>query len=238
MGQQVRSPSTRRTPPPPPPPAHTAPPDPARARAEPKLPARRIPWGAIAVAFVAGCSAGAASAWIVASGAESAEATALRERAAQMEAIQDDLVTEVLASEERADAAEAEAERMRRRAARERREPAPARPEPARPRASSAVAVDWGGWDGLFALSERSLGRSGDRATVRGQIRYLGGAPCAVGYVELTATFVAGGQPLGTAQWSARALSEGDPVRVSASALLDRAPERVELLMTDARCAS
>jgi hypothetical protein len=243
MSQQLRTKSAGRTPPPPPPPPQIPQTESSRTPTGTKLPTRRIPWREAAIAFLAGCVAGAASALIIASGTDADDAAALRERVAQLEATQSDLAAEVIASEERADAAEAEAERARQRAARERREAdragsEPARPSPARAGRRSVVAVDWGGFGGLFALSGTRLRATGDSATVRGEIRYLGGAPCAVGNVELTATFFAEGRQVGTARWSAPALAEDEPVVVRASAGVDRAPKRVELLMTDARCAA
>jgi hypothetical protein len=107
-----------------------------------------------------------------------------------------------------------------------------------RSQGTADVALDWGGWDGLFAMAGKELRTAGDRAIVRGNISYLGGAPCAVGYVELATTFFADGRSVGTARWSAPGLTEGESVQVRASTDPDRVPNRAEVLMTDARCAS
>jgi hypothetical protein len=207
----------------------------------PRARARRQPLAHGSAVAVAGLLAGAALGWIVASVGDDS-ATGLRARVVELEAAQARLEATAVAARERAAAAEVEVDRLRAEAASLRsRSRASARGGRRGARADGrrrAVAIDWGGWDGLFSLTERELERAAGEASVRGRLRYTGGAPCAVGYVELAATFYARGHAVGSARWSASGLAEDEPASVTATARVLRAPRRVELLMTDARCAA
>lgn len=77
-----------------------------------------------------------------------------------------------------------------------------------------AIEIDFGGWADWFAIEDAEIVPEFGRATVTGAFRYLGGADCLVGYVELAGRFFDGeGRAVGRGRWeSIWATGEGAEV--------------------------
>jgi hypothetical protein len=74
-------------------------------------------------------------------------------------------------------------------------------------------------------------------ATVLGQLEYLGGGDCKLGYVELNATFFNGRDLIGTGLWNTDTLTAGSPVPVEVSGETGTPADHADVVMTDASCA-
>jgi outer membrane murein-binding lipoprotein Lpp len=197
---------------------------------------RRRGW-VVGVAFLLGCLVAGGVAWALTSNQRESHRDAIARLDRQvtgLEASNRELRDALEAARQRARAAERDAEEARRKAARDR-----ARREGRSNKAGAVgkVAINWGGWDGLFEMTDAVVKASDGRAAVVGHLEYLGGGACDVGYIELTATFLDGEREVGSGSWSAPAIAVGEPVRVKASGDVSRAPDRARLLMSDARCA-
>jgi hypothetical protein len=234
MSQQVERRASGRPPPPPPPSIGGHSPTPLES--EVARTSRRRGW-VVAVAFLLGCLVAGGVAWALTSNQRESDHDAiarLDKQVAGLEAGNRELRDAVEAERQRARVAEREAEEARRKAASDR-----ARREGPSNKAGAAgkVAINWGGWDGLFEMTDAAVKASGGRAAVVGHLEYLGGGACDVGYIELTAAFLDGKREVGSGTWSAPALAEREPVRVKASGDVSRAPDGARLVMSDARCA-
>jgi hypothetical protein len=187
------------------------------------------------VAFLVGAAVAAAAVAVVTERARRSQ----DDRASRLVAERDDLAArnDILAS--RVDGLDRRVEGLERALARSRRRARlaarVAAPDEARP---GDVTVDLGGWDGLFRVDGTAVGFRDGVAEVGGVIEFLGGAPCPLGRIELTASFLAGGNSIASGVWQAPTLAEGEPapffIEAPASAVADEA----EITMTDARCAS
>ena len=97
--------------------------------------------------------------------------------------------------------------------------------------------VDLGGWDDLFRVDGTAMGFARGRASVAGRIEFLGGAPCELGRLELTAAFVREGSRIASGVWRSRTLEAGDPTPFHIEAAAAAEPAGARVTMTDARCA-
>ena len=97
--------------------------------------------------------------------------------------------------------------------------------------------VDLGGWDDLFRIDGTAVGYAGGTARVAGRIEFLGGAPCELGRLELTAAFVREGSRIASGVWRSRTLEAGDPTPFHIEAAAAAEPAGARVTMTDARCA-
>lgn len=69
-------------------------------------------------------------------------------------------------------------------------------------RPAGTIQVDYGRWNGLFALESPEIVLEIGLATVTGQLRYLGGADCQLGRVEIRGRFYDGaGDQIGAGAW-------------------------------------
>ena len=69
-------------------------------------------------------------------------------------------------------------------------------------RPAGTIQVDYGRWNGLFALESPEIVLEIGLATVKGQLRYLGGADCQLGRVEIRGRFYDGaGDQIGAGAW-------------------------------------
>ena len=69
-------------------------------------------------------------------------------------------------------------------------------------RPAGTIQVDYGRWNGLFALASPEIVLEIGLATVTGQLRYLGGADCQLGRVEIRGRFYHGaGDQIGAGAW-------------------------------------
>ena len=69
-------------------------------------------------------------------------------------------------------------------------------------RPAGTIQVDYGRWNGLFTLESPEIVLEIGLATVTGQLRYLGGADCQLGRVEIRGRFYDGaGDQIGAGAW-------------------------------------
>lgn len=67
---------------------------------------------------------------------------------------------------------------------------------------AGTIQVDYGRWNGLFELEAPEIVLEIGLATVTGQLRYLGGADCQLGRVEIRGRFYDGtGEQIGAGAW-------------------------------------
>jgi hypothetical protein len=196
--------------------------------------AHRFPWVIALVALVLGMGIGGLGSTET-DGGGGAVTSGLQAQIEELQTENADLQEDREIYQEQAFEAEAEAERAAR--ASRQAEKRSKRAETAAQNVGPGINVDMAEWDGLFQLSSATLDFSYGYGSVIGQLEYLGGGDCKLGYVELNATFFSGGQIVGTGLWNTTSLTQGSPVPAEVSGEADSPPDRADVVMTGADCA-
>lgn len=103
------------------------------------------------------------------------------------------------------------------------------------PRNQQLFEVNLSEWEGLFRISGLSL-KYDFGWEVLGEIEYLGGGDCPLGYVEVEATFFKGGNILYTAFTNYSDFPEGVPRNLEILTGEDQKPDHVRVTMAEAGC--
>jgi hypothetical protein len=106
--------------------------------------------------------------------------------------------------------------------------------EPRTPNAG-VFDVDYSEWSGLFRISGLTL-KYDFGWEVLGQIEYLGGGDCPLGYVEVEATYFSGNTIIDSDYTNFTSLPEGTP-RVLEIFGPEQQPTRVQVTMAEASCS-
>jgi len=106
------------------------------------------------------------------------------------------------------------------------------------------IAVDYGRWKDMFEISETEIVPDFGFATVTGEFRYLGGADCQLGFVELRGRFYSpSGQLIGKGLWESiwatgngAEVPQREPLYMEFYGAVSESPESARIRFTRVDC--
>jgi hypothetical protein len=106
-----------------------------------------------------------------------------------------------------------------------------------KPPPSRGVKVNYGDWKGLFKIHGAQVTSTYGTPSVIGQLEYLGGGDCPLGYVEVSGTFFnSGGKIVSTGLWNTTTRPKGARLPMEVLSTDEVGATRAELVVTGASC--